>query len=377
MKIAIIITGGTIISTSSKADLALHIEPSTFISERLPDFRNRLEKHIQEGIHEDLELEIVLMKSGNTPHLILSEEIRPKDWLDLSAEIISADNRKVDGILILHGTDTLSYTAGALAFSIGYLDIPIVLTGASRPYDMSESEAMQNIIHSIRALIALKNIGGLYVLFGNRRTMKSYVHNGCRVRKTTSSPYFFKTTKGRPVGEVLADGKVVLSREKSLTNRMSIGRGLRKRMGEEPCRYSKRVCILKIFPGFDSSIIRCVVELGFSGILLELYESNTAMVQQGDLAYAIKKSVDSGITVVGISGSSPRVKGTELYITTKTLIDMGLIVVDGITCEAAYGKLLFFLDHLSRNKTDGGGLISTNMFLAEAFDENYFGEMGK
>ncbi|RLG17956.1 Glu-tRNA(Gln) amidotransferase GatDE subunit D [Nanoarchaeota archaeon] len=128
-----------------------------------------------------------------------SENITPKDW-QLIAKEIYKQIPKSDGIVVLHGTDTLSYTSAALSFMLQDLPVPVILTGAQRSSDRPSTDAVMNIICSVKA--ATLDISGVYVCM--HATMSDdycYLHNAARVRKChTSRRDAFKSD--RPLAKI-------------------------------------------------------------------------------------------------------------------------------------------------------------------------------
>lgn len=120
------------------------------------------------------------------PLNMLSENMTPDHWVAIGREIEDLlASETLGGILILHGTDTMSFTSTALAFMLAGITVPVVLTGSNRPPNEPESDADKNIAD---ALIALQHLTpGVYLSFAGRPNAKSRVHDGVSVRKARGS----------------------------------------------------------------------------------------------------------------------------------------------------------------------------------------------
>lgn len=177
MKIALIETGGTVLSKSSGDEIVLN--------------NDSLLKEV-DSFH----------LSHFSPLNIFSEDFQPTDWFKV-AGLIEEIGGRFDGFLILHGTDTMAYTAAYLSFQLANIQKPIVITGSNLPGFDQNSDSVKNIND---ALIALKNLpGGVFVSFAGRGDLSSHVHLGPRVRKSfclKNKIYNFVSVSSNPVAEI-------------------------------------------------------------------------------------------------------------------------------------------------------------------------------
>ena len=149
--ILVIYTGGTIGSVRKNPD-----NPE---SPLIPGTKEDLISNVP-AIKRDrilLEEEEIVVKFEKTKRLIDSSMIKPSDWVEI-AEIIERNYEEHEGFVILHGTDTMAYTASALAFMIDHLDKPIVITGSQRPIGYTRNDAEQNLVTAIE-IAAAQSLG--------------------------------------------------------------------------------------------------------------------------------------------------------------------------------------------------------------------------
>ncbi|MHA1297779.1 MAG: Glu-tRNA(Gln) amidotransferase subunit GatD, partial [Promethearchaeota archaeon] len=129
---------------------------------------------------------------------ILSENMRPEYWQKLAIEVSKAANEGVDGIIIAHGTDTMSFTSAALSFMLKNLSIPVVLTGSQRSSDRPSSDAAMNLINA--AIVATSDIAEVVItMLGSPSHDYGLIHRGTLVRKMHSSVrHAFRTLNDIP-----------------------------------------------------------------------------------------------------------------------------------------------------------------------------------
>lgn len=219
-KIGLVLTGGTIASQQEEdGSWVLAEQPHPALQDLLDQERGRGTQFVV-----------------RRPFWKSSEEVIPSDWERLNQACRELGEEGVEGILILHGTETLAYSAAALA--LGSLDCPVVLTGSKRPAGHPMSDAEQNIKDGLLALSKLPQ--GAWVVFGGE------IHPPLRVRKTPEGE--FHTINGEPVGRI-NNGQVQLQ---ALLPRVNLPSELRfSTEGFDP-----RVLGIKLYPGIDLAWIR-------------------------------------------------------------------------------------------------------------------------
>ncbi len=172
------------------------------------------------------------------------------------------DGGDLAGVLVLHGTDTMAYTAAALSFLLSDLGAPIVLTGASAPASQPGSDAPVNVRAALVALGALES--GTFVAFAGRGELPPRIYLGTRVRKARSREQTFVSVNRQLVG--LVEGGE-LSFVEPYAHR------LRQRSAQD---VDEHVLALRLYPGLDfDGAYAAVVGAGARGVVIELYPSAT------------------------------------------------------------------------------------------------------
>jgi L-asparaginase/Glu-tRNA(Gln) amidotransferase subunit D len=262
----------------------------------------------------------------------LSESVEPSDWLKIASAVrrlvVEAD---ATGVVILHGTDTMGYTAAALSFLLSDLDRPVVLTGSNLPSGEEGSDADDNV-HA--ALVALKALdAGVYAAFAGGQGLPGQVYLGTRIRKVRASGGAFESVNRDVVG-VVEDGHF----------RAKEPHAARKHDG---CvqRIDDRVLALRLYPGLDLDLaFQSVVAGDIRGVVIELYASATGP-DTGDrfsLPRFIEKCVSRGVVVATAVPEAPAKTG-KTYETTLAVGKAGGIFLGDMTPETATVKLMWAL----------------------------------
>jgi L-asparaginase len=271
----------------------------------------------------------------------LSENLVPRDWLVIAAAVrrlVQVDD--VAGVLVLHGTDTMPYTAASLAFLLADLAVPIVLTGSRLPAQQQGSDAAANVRAALLALQAMSP--GVYVVFGAGAGHPAHVHLGTRVRKQRAGAHSFVSVNRKLVAKV--DGDRV---------EMVLAHAQRPR-GRSPQEVDERVLVLRLHPGLDLAAAGESVErAGARLAIVELYASATGP-DTGDrfsLPAFIGTSAAHGTLVAtttpGAPGPPPRAT-TGSYATTAAIAAAGGISLGDTTTEAATVKAMWALPQSSQ-----------------------------
>ncbi len=137
---------------------------------------------------------------------MFSEDLQPEHWQRLAREVKSEFDRGARGVVVTHGTDTMSYTAAALSFFLKDLPGPVVITGAQRSSDRPSSDASLNLL-AATTVAATTDVGEVVVVMhGGTADSHCAIHRGTRVRKMhTSRRDAFQSMNARPIGRVVFD----------------------------------------------------------------------------------------------------------------------------------------------------------------------------
>lgn len=280
----LVLTGGTIGSRLTGDDGRQVVR----LADQAPDDGNRL----QRGISHSADIEFRVRR----PVRLLSENLVPRDWLAMASAVRAlVHEERVEGVLLLHGTDTLGYTAAALSFLLADVNVPIVLTGSNLSPDEPTSDAQKNIAD---ALVALRRLGrGVFVVFAGRPTEDGLVHLGTRVRKVRASGPAFQTINGSPVGRIARDRVVSLLEYPGPIP-----------LGSMVSDVDPRVLSIRVYPGLDFNALLKVIDEGdIRGVVVELYASATgpAASRPYSLPAFVATCVERGVRVFTALGAMP------------------------------------------------------------------------
>jgi glutamyl-tRNA(Gln) amidotransferase subunit D len=287
----------------------------------------------EEIYHLVPELASIAQISTQVPFSIYSENMTPELWGKLALVVGEAVRAGSEGVVVTMGTDTMHYTAAALAFALQSLPIPVVIVGSQRSSDRPSSDSAVNLIAAVR-FAATAPVSGVYVaMHSGPGDDEVSIHSSVRVRKLhTSRRDAFKTVGSSPVATVRGSE---LALQKDLPPRLED----RSRFRPAP-EFSPEVAMLKVHPGFRSSLIRHLVDSGVKGIVLEgTGLGHTPKSSYDDITYAIRRGTIVTMTSQCIFGS---VRMT-VYETGRDLLNMGVVPLGDMLSEVALAKLSWLL----------------------------------
>ena len=278
-------------------------------------------------------------------------------WQKL-VSVIEKEYCKYDGFVILHGTDTMSYTASALSFMLQNLEKPVILTGSQLPIGVLRTDGKENLISSIEIAAARDKEGHPMVpevciffesqLYRGNRTTKYSAEN---FRAFRSASY-----------HVLAEAGIHIKYYRDYINYPDEwGKPLRVESSLDP-----NVAILKIFPGISKSIVDSIIDTkGLRAIVLETFGSGNAPTKEWFIK-SIKRAVDMEIIVLNITQCHAGYVDMNAYTAGVELKKAGVLSGYDSTTEAAVTKLFFLLSQNIDYK-----IITRNI------DKNISGEITK
>jgi L-asparaginase len=274
--------------------------------------------------------------------IIDSSNMKPEIWVEL-AEIIQANYDLYNSFVILHGTDTMSYTASALSFMLVNLNKPVILTGAQLPIGVARSDARENFITALEIAAAVDaaavdSAAGEYskpmvpevcvyfnslLLRGNRSTKQESV----QFNAFASENYPYLATAG-----VRIDYNRPYIRPYEANQPL----GLRT-------KFDTNVTVLKLFPGIQQPVVESIVNIkNLRGLVLETFGAGNAPTDDWFLD-TLKEAIDRGVIIVNVSQCEGGRVTQGQYQTSKRLLQIGVVSGADITTEAAITKLMVML----------------------------------
>lgn len=296
-KVLILHTGGTLGMKGTP------LEPGAYQShllERVPEL----------GQLADVDTEIVCNLD--------SSDMTPAEWTKI-AELVASRRDAYDGFVVVHGTDTMAYSASALAFALTGLDRPVVFTGAQRPLSALRSDARRNLTDAVE--VATRDIPEVTICFDGM------LLRGCRATKANARDYrAFDSPGTEPLARLGVDihvgGNVRRSREKFACD----------------ARFDDRVAVLRTWPGMRPELVDACVDTGLRGLVLAAYGVGTAPTSVRPIAPAIARAVDAGVEVLVVTQSTGNVD-LRMYKNSQPLADAGALEGGQMRSEAAVAKL--------------------------------------
>ncbi|MCB0870468.1 MAG: asparaginase [Solirubrobacterales bacterium] len=349
-RIGVLVTGGTIGSRSESIGGLERLVTLSGTDEQLDVFSGPN----VESVLEEVGITTVLRQPLN----MLSEDMTPEHWVVIGREIEDLiETEAVDGILILHGTDTMSFTSTALSFMLAGIRIPVVLTGSNRPPNEPESDADKNIAD---ALIALQHLTpGVYLSFAGRPNAKSRIHDGVSVRKARGSGPAF-VSAGRVHAAEVDWGHfewVLKTREPESIQEVI------PEIASAPFRIAAADKALRVdlHPGINLELIfEMMVRGGYRGVCLTLYPALTAPTSppEASVPEFAARCAREGI-VLALTMNARPVGMRNHYESKFQLEDAGAVLLPVIP-EVALVKMMWALG-LSEDYAEVRSLLETEV----------------
>ncbi len=258
--------------------------------------------------------------------LLDSSNMTPGHWLQI-ADQIRSNYANYDAFLVLHGTDTMAFTAAALSFMLEDLAKPVVLTGSQIPLEETRNDAQNNLLTALLLLGRYHDrLPEVMVLFGDK------LLRGNRATKVSVTGFDgFDSPNFPPLGragiDIEVDWELVLPPRTRELSVVAVG--------------SAQVGAFRIFPGLEPRLLEAVLAPPTQGVVLECFGAGNAPTANLAFMRVLAEATARGVVIVDVTQALRGSANLSLYATGRALLDVGVVGGYDLTAEAALAKLFY------------------------------------
>lgn len=273
--------------------------------------------------------------------LIDSSDVEPSLWIAL-AELIEEKYEDYDGFVILHGTDTMAYSASALSFMIENLSKPVIFTGSQLPIGMPRTDGKENLISAVE-IAAAKDAEGHALVPEVCICFDNILMRGNRTCKMNSDNFRAFRSENLPP---LAEAGISIRYDSNIIRRPASwdeGPTFRKTL-------DTRVAILKMHPGITPQIVRDIMcSPDTRAVIIETYGAGNAPSKEWFLEI-VQDAASMGKVILNVTQCIAGSVNMDIYATGKCLKDAGVVSGYDSTTESALAKLFYLLGNFRDNE---------------------------
>ena len=268
--------------------------------------------------------------------LIDSSDIGPESWRQI-AQMVCDHYDAYDGFVVLHGTDTMSYSASALSFMLENLNKPVVFTGSQLPVGVLRSDAKENLLTAIE-IAAAKDEDGNAIVPEVTIYFEDRLFRANRTTKRNAEHFSAFNSYNYPA---LAKAGVHITYQPHLVRYSNPNAPLIIHT-----EFDTNVAVLKLFPGIQPSVVRALLHIrGLKGVVLETFGAGNAPTDKW-LYRELKAAVDKGIIIVNKTQCNTGSVEMGLYAVSLNLMKAGVLSGYDITTEALLTKMMLLLGEM-------------------------------